>query len=276
MASAELHRGFSDVVCIGDSVEIAVDPVSNRRTYERLNASDLEWLKGARVKYGAEVRVLDISAGGMLLETEHQLAPDANVVLELIGPHSPILIPSRVLRCRAASLGEILRYQGACAFKRPLTIPELTAKLAARPQPAAPVARQAMPTTGWQKVIARFRDGGLVCGYTNDFHPSKPQLHVSANPRHGESMLIPLAQLKALFFVRDFTGNPALVEHKVFSEPPQGRKVEVTFHDDEVMIGSTLAYREKGHGFFVHPADPRSNNLRVFVTAAGMPKVRFL
>ena len=276
MASAELHRGLPDIVCIGDSVEIAVDPVSNRRTHERLKASDLQWLRGARVKYGAEVRVLDISVGGMLLETERQLVPDANVVLELTGPDSPILIPSRVLRCRAASLGEILRYQGACAFKRPLTIPELTVKLAARLQPAAPVARQATPTAGWQKVIARFRDGGLVCGYTNDFHPSKPQLHLSPNPRHGESMFIPLAQLKALFFVRDFTGNPTLVERKTFSDPPQGRKVEVTFHDDEVMIGSTLAYREEGHGFFVHPADPRSNNLRVFVTAAGMQRVRFL
>ena len=276
MASAELHRGFRELVYIGDSVEIALDSVSNRRTHERLKATELQWLKGARVKYGAEVRVLDISVGGMLLETERQLAPDANVVLELTGPDSPILIPSRVLRCRAASLGEVLKYQGACAFKRPLTIPELTAKLAAPLPPAAPVARQAAPTVGWQKVIARFRDGGLVCGYTNDFHPTKAQLHLSPNPRHGESMFIPLAQLKALFFVRDFTGDPELVERKAFSDPPQGRKIEITFHDHEIMVGSTLAYREEGHGFFVHPADPRSNNLRVFVTAAGMHKVRFL
>ena len=69
-----------------------------------------------------------MSAGGMLVETSSQLAPDANLVVELLGPESPILVPSRVLRCRTASLGEILKYQGACAFKRPLTIPELTAR----------------------------------------------------------------------------------------------------------------------------------------------------
>ena len=142
--------------------------------------------------------------------------------------------------------------------------------------PAAFAGRPAAPNAGWQKVVARFNDGRIVCGYTNDFHPSKTQLHLSPNPRQGDSTLIPLSQLKALFFVREFTGDPTRVETKDFSEPPQGRKMEVTFHDNEVMVGSTLGYRGAGNGFFLQPADPRSNNLRVFVTPAGMQQVRFL
>jgi uncharacterized protein DUF6982/PilZ domain-containing protein len=277
MASAELHRAPLQVVCIADALDVSVDHGENRRVHERLRASDLRWLRGARIKYGADVRILDISAGGMLLETSSQLARDANVVVELIGPESPILVPSRVLRCRTASLGEILKYQGACAFKRPLTIPELTARRVMRQQ-EAPVARPAAaaPSVGWQKVIARFIDGRIVAGYTNDFHPTKQQLHLFPNPRQGESTFIPLAQLKALFFVREFSGDPTLVESKDFVDPPQGRKVEVAFHDNEVMVGSTLGYRGEGNGFFLHPADGRSNNLRVFVTAAGVRRMRFL
>jgi hypothetical protein len=276
MASAELHRDPLQVVCIADTLDVSVEPGENRRVHERLGASDLRWLRGARIKYGADIRILDISAGGMLLETSSQLAREANVVVELLGPESPILVPSRVLRCRTASLGEILTYQGACAFKRPLTIPELTARHMMRQQ-EAPVARPAAaPSVGWQKVIARFIDGRIVAGYTNDFHPTKQQLHLFPNPRQGESTFIPLARLKALFFVREFSGNPTLVESKDFVDPPQGRKVEVTFHDDEVMVGSTLGYRGEGNGFFLHPADGRSNNLRVFVTAAGMRRMRFL
>jgi hypothetical protein len=276
MASAELHRAPLQVVCIADALDVSLEHGENRRVHERLRASDLRWLRGARIKYGADVRVLDISAGGMLLETSSQLAPDANVVVELIGPESPILVPSRVLRCRTASLGEILKYQGACAFKRPLSIPELTARHVVRKDSpvAAPVV--AAPSLGWQKVIARFIDGRIVAGYTNDFHPSKQQLHLFSNPRQGESTFIPLARLKALFFVREFSGNPALVESKDFVDAPQGRKVEVTFHDNEVMVGSTLGYRGDGNGFFLHPADGRSNNLRVFVTAAGLRRMRFL
>jgi hypothetical protein len=274
MASAELHRAPLQVVCIADALD--VDHGENRRVHERLRASDLRWLRGARIKYGADVRVLDISAGGMLLETSSQLAPEANVVVELLGPESPILVPSRVLRCRTASLGEILKYQGACAFKRPLSIPELTKQRAV--QRDTPAARPATPAVsiGWQKVIARFIDGRMVAGYTNDFHPSKQQLHLFPNPRQGESTFIPLAKLKALFFVREFAGDPTLVERKDFVDAPQGRKVEVTFHDNEVMVGSTLGYRGEGNGFFLHPADGRSNNLRVFVTASGLRRMRFL
>jgi hypothetical protein len=274
MASAELHRRSPQLVCLADSMDVAVDAEANRRIHERLRASDLQWLRGARIKYGADVRILDISVGGVLLETDSELTRDANVVVELSGPESAILIPSRVLRCRRASLGEILKYQGACAFKRPLTIPELTARRKAQAMPAARPA--AAPSAGWQKVVARFNDGRIVSGYTNDFHPSKPQLHLSPNPRVAEASFIPLAQLKALFFVREFVGDPTRVDSKVFSDPPQGRKVEVTFHDSEVMVGSTLGYRGEGNGFFVQPADTRSNNLRVFVTASGMQQVRFL
>jgi hypothetical protein len=183
-----------------------------------------------------------------------------------------------VLRCRTASLGEILKYQGACAFKRPLRRPEL-ARLTGRLDSAPATPTRTAPQTasiGWQKVIARFKNGRIVSGYTNDFHPSKAQLHLSANPRHGDSTFIPVSQLKALFFVREFVGDPTLVESKVFSDAPQGRKVEVTFHDDEVIVGSTLGYRGDGNGFFLHPADSRSNNLRVFVTATGLRKIRFL
>lgn len=275
MASAELHRARLQVVCIADGLEVSVEHGENRRAHERLRASELLWLRGARIKYGADVRVLDISAGGMLLETSSQLAPDANVVVELLGPESPILVPSRVLRCRTASLGEILKYQGACAFKRPLTLPELTARRAVRRE--VHIARPATaPHIGWQKVIARFIDGRIVAGYTNDFHPTKQQLHLFPNPRQGESTFIPLTRLKALFFVREFSGDPTRIESKDFVEPPQGRKVEVTFHDNEVMVGSTLGYRGDGNGFFLHPADGRSNNLRVFVTAAGLRRMRFL
>ena len=276
MASAELHRAPLQVVCIGDALDVSVEHGENRRVHERLRTSDLGWLRGARIKYGADVHVLDISAGGILLETSSQLAPDANVVVELLGPESPILVPSRVLRCRTASLGEILKYQGACAFRRPLTIPELTARRVARRE--APSSRPAVaaPSIGWQKVIARFIDGRIVAGYTNDFHPTKQQLHLFSNPRQGESTFIPLVRLKALFFVREFSGDPTLVESKDFVDAPQGRKVEVTFHDNEVMVGSTLGYRGEGNGFFLHPADGRSNNHRVFVTASGLRRMRFL
>ena len=275
MTSAELQRRLTAPGRIDGSFD--QKPPSDRRIHERLRAGDLEWLRGASVKYGAEVRVLDISAGGLLLETQQALKPNSSVVLELTGPDSPILVPSRVLRCRVASLSDILTYEGACAFRRPLTLPELTMKLTAETtQPAMSVEHTAETSIDWGKVVARFNDGSIVRGYTNDFDPSKAHMHISSDLRAGESTIILLSDLKALFFVREFAGNPMREDDKFFSQTPNGDRVEVTFLDNEVMVGSTQSYLPEGQGFFLQPADPRSNNLSVFVTAAGVQHTRFL
>jgi hypothetical protein len=63
MASAELHRRVTEHMCIDGSADLASKPESNRRIHTRLKANDLEWLRAANVKYGAAVRVINISAG---------------------------------------------------------------------------------------------------------------------------------------------------------------------------------------------------------------------
>jgi hypothetical protein len=274
MAITELQSPDVKVVCLADSIFEPYED-SERRGHLRLSQDDVRWLRSARLKYGPDVRVLDISVGGILVETEGQLRPDANIVFELSGPLNSILVPSRVLRCRVASFAEVMRYQGACAFKRPLEIPDLVKQAMTKDSPAPVVTPKASPAS-WQKVIARFRDGHLVRGYTADFHPAKPQLHLSAEPHSSDTLFLQLSQLKALFFVRDFKGDEMRVDRHEFGAAAQGRRVAVTFHDGETLLGSTLSYRGEGNGFFVHPADSRSNNLRVFVAPGATQQVRFL
>jgi hypothetical protein len=428
---------------------------SDRRAHRRMTPREFQWLRAARVKYGPDVRVIDISSGGMSIETEQQLKPHSNIVFELAGTSSGLVVPSLVLRSQVSALGETVRYRSACSFRRLLrlpnvisplqrlveestdfikldlalkslldryldiarasgrrgktgavtadevtaalesllakaslrrsdplahlladvisslvpvlrrqapatvvlqeletqlgrTVPQLTVRLSDAPlsprgtgsesiyfsvggdgdtplrvlnvefpqgfepdesqfrvlqagsylvellqgwndlildaQPAidAAVPREMLPPSAapsastWQKVIARYLDGRLLKGYTSDFNVMRPQLHLSENPCSGDALFVPLTQLKALFFVRDFGGDSSHVEQKVFVTPPQGRKIEVTFVDGEVLVGSTLSYRTEGYGFFVHPADTRGNNIRVFVSSGALRHVRFL
>jgi hypothetical protein len=87
-----------------------------------------------------------------------------------------------------------------------------------------------------------------------------------------------MKDLKAIFMVRDFIGDPLYQERKKYieGEKPSGKKVEVTFKDGEVLVGSTLGYDPKRQGFFVFPADPRANNIRVYVVSSATEKVRYL
>jgi hypothetical protein len=131
------------------------------------------------------------------------------------------------------------------------------------------------------KVVIRYADGRLIKGYTNGSFPKKDTFHlrpVGSTGRDGE-VEISVRELKAIFLVKDFLGNPAYREKKHFTERqhPPGRRVEVTFMDDnELLVGSTVDYDPQRPGFFVTPADPQSNNLTVFVVTASMSKFRYL
>jgi PilZ domain len=272
----------------------------NRRRHHRLGQDQCRWLTAARLKYGPELGIVDVSAGGMQVETTEPLTPQSRVVIEVLCPDSTIVVPSRVLRCEEVA-GRAGRYRCAIAFARPLSIPALLAPAppitatatAATAIPAAPqefrktpppaVTRREPTPAGnaspcsaiVQKVVARFLDGHALRGYTNNFHTSRSQLHIA--PDHGaKPTLVELRSLKAIFFVRDFEGDATRVENSTFVGAPVGRKIEVTFADGEILIGSTMSYRYDGTGFFVQPADPASNNLRVFVILAAVRHVRFL
>jgi hypothetical protein len=132
--------------------------------------------------------------------------------------------------------------------------------------------------SGFQKIVVRYNDGKILKGHVQDFHPSRPQFSlwpsINATPR--ERVVVAVGRLKAVFFVRDFNGNPGYKGQAAATTRGQGRRVEVTFNDGESITGTTLNYRPDGQGFFVSPADPDDNNKRIFVVAAALKRVRFL
>ena len=94
------------------------------------------------------------------------------------------------------------------------------------------------------KVVIRYANGKLLKGYTNDFFPNKPLFHVHPveTGHEGKGIEVVVDQLKAVFFVKDFAGDPSHNDQKHFAEgqQPPGRKAEVTFADGEDPADSTL------------------------------------
>ena len=130
------------------------------------------------------------------------------------------------------------------------------------------------------KVVIRYADGRILKGYTEDFLPTNPSFHIRPfNPGTSEdSVEILVKDLKAVFFVREFLGDPNFMERKEFLEGAKiiGKVLEVTFQDGELIVGSSLNYDPERPGFFLSPADPAGNNLGVFVVSQSVKKVRFL
>jgi hypothetical protein len=451
----------------GQSVE-AAQAVSERRAYQRLRDHELEWIRHARLSAGKGVSLVDLSAGGALLDSPVPLRPDSLLTLEIIGQGLETSVQFRVLRCEVGAIGPAgPTYRGACKFTRllelpgvrpvaapeqspgafvgldfalkqlvervgpasdsrsldadcilhalralqlralrqpldpigsplggllahvvpalehqadlpviihgieqqlRLTIPQANVRLtrtgdspagmrsilinvpgsaessalvsidiprgmvlndwqsrvlrltsrviallqllepesteACQPgavdrsssspddQSPSPLNRAALPQVpgpllsptddspqaiAWQKIVVRYVEGQMLKGYTQDFSASRPHFSLwpSINAAADTRVIVPLARLKGIFFVRDFAGNPGYVERTDTGGPQHGRRIEVTLVDDEVIVGRTLSYRPDGHGFFVVPADPLANNIRVFVVASSVRQVRF-
>ena len=130
------------------------------------------------------------------------------------------------------------------------------------------------------KVVVKYLNGKVIKGFMQNFSPNKDSFHlIPADNPSGGSIEVFVKHLKAIFVVRDFIGNPQYAERKkyVAGENPPGLKLEVTFTDGEVIVGSTLlGYDPKRQGNFIVPADPNSNNIRVFVVSSAVKSVRQL
>jgi hypothetical protein len=150
--------------------------------------------------------------------------------------------------------------------------------VAAAPSGAAAPRAGTDTDSAMQKIVVRYANGDLLKGFTQDFHPSRAQFSLwpGINATPSERVVVQVSSLKAVFFVRDFDGNPGHRDRKTFAARTQGRRVEVTFADTEVILGTTLNYRPDGQGFFVIPADPGGNNTRIFVVASAVRRVRFM
>jgi hypothetical protein len=117
-----------------------------------------------------------------------------------------------------------------------------------------------------------------VRGYTNDFSPTRPYLHVSPTPLANETKFVSMVHLDALFFLSD-PNLPAVTEHESTdrgSSTTRGRRVAMTLPNGQEIIGTTLTYSRDGSGFFVRPLDSGAGATRVFVTQSGVRNIRFL
>ena len=99
---------------------------ADRRAHRRLTVAELSWLSHARIKYGPDVSLVDLSVGGAQIETtSYPPQPGSTLVIELSAGERTWPVPARVLRCHLASLAPHPTYRGGLAFKRPFDFEEI-------------------------------------------------------------------------------------------------------------------------------------------------------
>jgi hypothetical protein len=86
----------------------------DRREVTRVPPERTPWPREALLRPGQEVRLVNVSAGGALLESRTRMTPGLRTELQLFGDLRRS-IGGRIARCHVAALDPV-RYQGAIVF----------------------------------------------------------------------------------------------------------------------------------------------------------------
>ena len=133
---------------------------------------------------------------------------------------------------------------------------------------------------GLVKTILRFADGRVLKGFTEGFDPRRASFlfQESGGVLTDRWQEMQLQGLKAICFVKDFAGNPLYDERSNFEKEQkiQGRRMQVTFRDGEKILGFAIRNDVSRPGFYLFPADLKSNNFGVFVILDAVHDIWFL
>jgi len=133
----------------------------------------------------------------------------------------------------------------------------------------------------FQKVVIHSRKGEVFHGFAD-----RPSLEsekgdfIEVTQKTGKPKKFRRSDLKAVFFVKDFKGNPKYEAVRFFDKEPQNPMVWVRleFFDGEQIEGKVPNNLDilKSDGFFLWPADQYTNNEAVYVVKSSLSKLTIL
>lgn len=135
-----------------------------------------------------------------------------------------------------------------------------------------------------EKVVVHLAGRNLLKGYM-DIPDSLAGTGMISNGRsaleqielellNGGRASVDLKSAKALFFVKEFDGQPQYSDLRFFRRNPQfaGLWVRVRFYDDETaegLVQNSLDFL-LNRGFLMKPSDPRSNNRFIYALKSAL------
>jgi len=133
-----------------------------------------------------------------------------------------------------------------------------------------------------KKVVVKYQNEEIIKGWVEEFQFDRDTfiLYPLIEYSEEERIEINFDSLKAVFFVKDFTGDKNYKKVRTFDVElkitPSQRKLIVIFKDGENLYGTSHDYGRYKVGFFVYPIDPKDNSNRIFVVHSAVVSIRLM
>ncbi len=131
----------------------------------------------------------------------------------------------------------------------------------------------------FKQIVVKYLDGRILKGTPSTWDIESDGFGLlprDALPGSSEEIFVPFADLKAVYFVRDFDGQ---LGKKIVSPASQIRGVHMrlTFHDGEQMEGySSESYNPSCSRFYFFPADQTGNTISMVVERTNLKNIELL
>jgi hypothetical protein len=142
-----------------------------------------------------------------------------------------------------------------------------------------------------RKVVVKLRSGEVFKGHVHPscFDAAGPFSDSNQNSKaaitvrllnSNASMQVALSDVKAVFFVRSFRGDPKRKNLRFYTNGPTVGEIwaEIRFTDNEV-IEATIENSVQhlmGDGFLLHPSDADGNNTLIYINKSAIANYRVL
>ncbi len=132
-----------------ESLTIFRNPAERRFRAERRDKAAVPWLSTVKLPWGLEVRLLNISSTGLLIESGSKLTPGNVTELKLCGADTELVIPVCFVRSEVGAVDHLgVKYRTAGTFEKAFPLLDPAPELIRAPfhasSPAAPLNRLMM------------------------------------------------------------------------------------------------------------------------------------
>jgi hypothetical protein len=188
----------------------------DRRIHPRRARGEFETPPAIRIPGLPPIAMVNLSSGGVLLETPFQLKPGARANVELVSGVQKVQLPLRLLRCYVADIQRGLWYRAACEFEERLRLPALIGQHEDESTHVQKALQQLQLSFASDEILQETRFKALLDRIAHISQLNEPRMLIKTRIEH---------QLRALF--------PSLVIHQSAANRPMDPSTTSRFFDLE-------------------------------------------
>ncbi|HBF43117.1 MAG TPA: hypothetical protein DDW42_05700 [Desulfobacteraceae bacterium] len=125
------------------------------------------------------------------------------------------------------------------------------------------------------KVVIHLLDGNTIKGTAQS--PSLSDEIITVHTVDNEFKKIKADKVKAVYFVKDWEGNPEYSEKTTVPSEKEtySNVIQLEFKDGEI-IEARIQYLPPTKGFYIIPPDANSNNKRIYVRRSALKEIKII